>query len=110
MALSTEISKHEAIAIEQVCTELAAMLAKIDMILEHNSDLAIDWAAGVTPSYIAEDVDGNIDGVRFSRSDVSNAVGSLDWVRKLMTNQDLTGAQGDHLGNVNKLARPMPLR
>ena len=108
MALSTDVSKQEAIAIEGVCTDLAIVLAKIDILLEHNSDLSIDWAAATLPDYIAEDADGNIDGTRFDRSSVANVIGSLDNIRKLMTNQ--ATSQGDHLGNVNKLARPMPIR
>lgn len=108
MALSTDVSKLEASAVETVCTELAVLFAKVNTILEHNSDLSIDWAAGSLPAYIAEDPDGNIDGLRYDRTSVANAIGSLDQVRKLMTNQAVT--QGDHLGNINKLARAMPLR
>lgn len=108
MALSTDVSRLEAVAIQLVCNELAAVLAKIDVILEHNSDLSIDWAAASTPAYIDEDAAGNINTLTFDRTSVSNAIGSLDNVRKLMTNQVVT--QGDHLGNVNKLARAMPLR
>ena len=108
MALSTDVAKLEANAIATVCSELASVFAKIDTILEHNSDMAIDWAAGELPAYISEDVDGNITGMGFDRSSVSNAIGSLDNVRNLMTNQAAT--TGDHLGNINKLSRPMPLR
>lgn len=106
--LSTEISKQEAIAIEGVCTDLAVVLAKIDVILEHASDLNIVWTDDPLPAYIDEDADGNINGVRFSRTDVSNAIGSLMQFRNCATNQAVS--QGDHLGNINKLARPMPLR
>lgn len=108
MSLSTEISKQEAIAVEQVCTDFAVLWAKVQTILEHNSDLSIDWAAGSTPAYIDEDADGNINGLRFDRTSVANAIGSLAQLRNLLTSQAVT--QGDHLGNINKLARPMPLR
>lgn len=82
-------------------------LADIQRLLELNSDLAIDWGAGATPAYISEEASGpgagNLSGRTFSRQDVSNAIGSLDWIRKLLTNQSMTGSQGDHLGNLNKL-------
>tara|TARA_R110000822_G_scaffold131261_3_gene268221 strand:- start:563 stop:889 length:327 start_codon:yes stop_codon:yes gene_type:complete len=108
MALSIDGSRSEAQAIAQVCTELAAILAKADVILEHNSDQSIEWAAAQLPAYIAEDAQGNINGLLFDRASVSNAVGSLAQFRALMTNQAV--AQGDHLGNINKLATAMPLR
>jgi uncharacterized protein YdbL (DUF1318 family) len=108
MAYSAELTKTEAIAISAICNAVAEVLAKIDVVLEHNSDLAIDWGAATTPGYITEDADGNISGLTFDRASVANAIGSLDQARKLFTNQDV--AQGDHLGNINKLARAMPLR
>ena len=46
MALSVDGSRTEAQAIALVCNELAGLLAKVDVIIEHNSDLSIDWAAG----------------------------------------------------------------
>lgn len=85
-----------------VCTQLKAALYAAQELLETNSDLGIDWAAVGTPAYINEDVDGNVDGEKFSRGEVANAIGTLDNFVKLMTNQ--AASQGDHLGNVNKLA------
>jgi hypothetical protein len=108
MALSANVSRIEAASIEVICTQASSLLAKIQHLLEHNSDLSIDWAAVETPEYIAEDADGNINGLLFSRQDVANAVGSLDQIRKLLTNQ--ATSQGDHLGNLNKLARPAIVR
>ena len=108
MALSADVSKLEAVAIQRVCNEVAEMLAKIDVVLEHNSDLSIDWAAETLPDYITEDASGNITNLNFDRASVANAIGSLDQIRKLLTNQ--ATSQGDHLGNINKLAAPMPLR
>ena len=108
MALSVDGSRTEAQAIASVCNELAGLLAKVDVIIEHNSDLAIDWAAVSLPNYIAEDAQGNINGLLFDRASVANAIASLDQFRKLMTNQ--AASQGDHIGNINKLANPMPLR
>ena len=108
MARSVDGSKVEAEAVASVCTELAAVLAKANLILEHNSDLSIDWASGSLPSYIVEDAVGNINGLLFDRASVANAIGSLAQFRSLMTNQTVT--QGDHLGNINKLATAMPVR
>lgn len=108
MALTHEKVVTEAQAIKSVCDLIAAALSAADEILEHNSDLSIDWAAGATPAYITEDGDGNISGLTFTRQQVANAVGSLDQFRNLLTNQAVS--QGDHLGNVNQLASPNQLR
>lgn len=94
-------------ALEDVANQMASLLATINQALEYNSDQAIAWDAGSTPAYITEDAAGNLTGKQYSRQDVSNAIGSLDWVRKLLTNQVMTGSQGDHLGNLNKLCRPL---
>lgn len=107
MALEYTAVQREATAIEDVSNQLASLLATIDQLLEHNSDLAIDWGAGSTPAYISEAANGNLQGKTYTRQEVSNAIGSLDWVRKLFTNQVMTGSQGDHLGNINKLTRPL---
>jgi hypothetical protein len=108
MALSADRTRITAASIESVCTEMVALLAKIDVILEHNSDVSIDWGGDPKPAYIDEDANGNINGLYFSRSQVGNAIFSLDQVRRCLTNQTIT--QGDHLGNLNQLARAMPLR
>lgn len=107
MALTYTRVSATADAIADVANQAATLLALIDQLLEYNSDQAIDWGAGSTPEYITEDADGNLQGKQFSRQDVSNVVGSLDWMRKLLTNQVMTGSQGDHVGNINKLARPL---
>lgn len=108
MALSFGGTRSEAQAISQICTELAAVLAKADVILEHNSDLSIDWAAQTLPAYITEDADGNISGLLFDRASVANAIGSLAQFRNLMTGQVVS--EGDHLGNINKLSNAMPVK
>lgn len=107
MALQHDRVIEVADAIATVSNELSRLLARLNQVLEHNSDQAIDWGAGSTPAYITEEANGNLSGRTFSRQAVSNAIGSLDWVRKLLTNQSMTGSQGDHLGNLNQLARPL---
>jgi len=108
MALSTGGTRQQAQAIAQVCNEIAAVLAKVDVILEHNSDQSIDWGAQSLPAYITEDGDGNIAGLLFDRASVANAIGSMLQFRNLMTDQAIT--QGDHLGNINKLANAMVVK
>jgi hypothetical protein len=56
------------------------------------------------PAYFTLETNGNLSGRNWSPAQVSNAVGSLDQIRKLLTNQAVT--VGDHLGNLNQLARP----
>ena len=107
MALVYARVKEEAEAMASLANELSSLLTRLDQVLEHNSDLAIDWAAGATPSYITEDGAGNLSGMTFTRQQVSNVIGSFDWVRKLLTNQVMTGSQGDHIGNINLLSRPL---
>lgn len=107
MALQYDRVSATAEAIADVSNQAATLLALINQLLEFNSDQAIDWGAGSKPAYINEEANGNLQGKQFSRQEVSNAIGSLDWVRKLLTNQSMTGSQGDHLGNLNKLVRPL---
>jgi hypothetical protein len=105
MALQHSRAVEVADAIATVSNEMTKLLARVDQVLEHNSDQAIDWAAAATPAYIDEEANGNLSGRTFSRQAVANAVGTLDQFRKLLTN--LSPAQGDHLGNLNQLARPL---
>lgn len=107
MALAFPRVLETADAVAAVANNLALCLVQINQVLEYNSDQAIDWGAGSTPGYITEDAAGNIQGRSYTRQEMANAIGSLDWVRKLLTNQTMTGSQGDHLGNLNHLARPL---
>jgi hypothetical protein len=62
------------------------------------------------PDYINEEAagssgPGNLSGRLFTRIDASNAIGSLDELQKLLNN--IAAATGDHMGNLNKLAKPV---
>lgn len=105
MALTRVSVDRMADAVGLVCEEATYLLTRINWVLEHNSDFSIDWAAAETPAYIEEDAAGNLVDRAFSRQNVANAIGSLDQIRKLLTNQAVT--QGDHLGNVNLVSRPL---
>lgn len=59
------------------------------------------------PDYMLLEANGNLKDRSYSPQAVSNAIGSLDWIRKLLTNQTMTGSQGDHLGNLNQLGNPL---
>ncbi len=107
MALTFDRVLVEANAFVGLANRVTTLLADVQQVLTHNSNQAIDWGAGQKPAYITEDAAGNLQGLTFSRQDVANAIGSLDAVRKLLTNLDLTGLQGDHVGNMNKLANPL---
>lgn len=114
MALAFLRVLETADAIKAVSDEAVRLRAKIETVLAFNSDQAIDWNGdmeepqGSKPDYIDEDADGNIDGRRYSRSDVANAVYSLLQIQNVLDNVD--PAQGDHLGNLNKLAQALPIR
>jgi hypothetical protein len=102
MALSFSRVAEVATHVKTVSDEAKALYARLVELLETNSDLSIDWAAGTLPDYIVEDGDGNIDGFKFSRAEVANVIGSLDNLRKAFANEAVS--QGDHLGNLNKVA------
>jgi hypothetical protein len=106
MALTYNRVQQVAAAAARLADDTTELLARIDQFLEYNGDQAIDWAAGSTPAYIEESADGNLSGYAYSRQAVANAIASLDWIRKLLTNQSMSGSQGDHLGNLNQLANP----
>lgn len=105
MALNLDIARTEAAAIKEVAEQVTYLLTRINWILDHNSDLSIDWAAVALPAYLQEDADGNLYGERFTRQAVANAVGSLDAIKTLLTAG--TPSTGDHLGNLNLLSRPL---
>lgn len=105
MAINREDIEGMADAIREVCEETSKLYARINWVLEHNSDMSIDWGAAEKPAYFDEAVNGDLDSRPFSRLEVSNAIFSLENVRKTLTNQAIT--QGDHLGNINKIARPL---
>jgi hypothetical protein len=105
VAVTRIAADAEADAVAVICEEATALLTRINWLLEHNSDLSIAWEAAQKPACIEEDAAGNMVDRRFSRQNVANAVGSLDQIRKLLTNQSVN--QGDHLGNLNLMARPL---
>jgi hypothetical protein len=96
---------NEAAALENICSQLSTLTATVEQFVKHNTHLAIDWGAGSTPAYINEEANGNLLGKGFTRQQVANAIGSLTQLRNLMNNQAVT--EGDHLGNLNQLARPL---
>lgn len=107
MALVYSRVKEEAEAIASLSNEVTSLLTRLNQVLTHNSNLAIDWTNASTPAYITEDGAGNLSGYNYTRQQVGTAISSLDWVRKLLTNQVMTGSQGDHLGILNILSRPL---
>ncbi len=111
MALTFAKVTVEANALVDLSNRMATLLADVTQVLTHNSNQAIDWGAGNgspgngTPAYITEDAAFNISGFTFTRQAVANAIGSLTQFQRLLTN--LSASQGDHLGNLNQLARPL---
>ena len=105
MAITSDVTLREAQAVAKAAELAIATLGVLESLLTHNSNLSIDWAAAVTPDSISEDEAGNITGTLFSRQEVANAIGSLDQIQRLLNNESVS--QGDHLGNLSKLSRPM---
>lgn len=104
MALTYDRVKLEVDAFLEMCDRTNHFLNDIQRLLQHNSHQAIDWNAVTKPTYIEQDVNGNLSGYQFTRQNIGNAIGSLDAIVKLLTNQSLAGLQGDHIGNINQIA------
>lgn len=96
--------KLEAEAIAAVCNEMVSLYHRANQLLEHNSDLGVDWANAVPP-VIEESGSGNLLGLAFTKTAVANAVNALDQFRKYMTNQAVT--TGDYLGSLDLVSRPL---
>jgi hypothetical protein len=96
VALTHTRAKEVAEQIKSVCNQAKELSREINDILTFNSNQAIDWGAVSKPAYLNEDAAGNLDGLGFTRAQVSNAVGSLDALK--------TAFAGGHLGNINQLA------
>lgn len=102
MALTSVRALEVATEAKGIADDLAALHERVRTFLAQNSHLSIDWGAAQKPAYINEDASGNIDGLLFSRAQLSNAIGSFQEFSDLMNNAAVT--QGDHLGNINQLA------
>lgn len=104
MAITISRAKLTAQAFRNLAARSVELQKDLAAMLSYNSTQEIDWATLEKQGVIDEL--GNIDGEDFSREELANAIGSLDWVNKLLTNQSMTGSQGNHLGNLQKLASP----
>ncbi len=106
MSLTYPTVQAEAQAVQLVCEQVISLFnGQISAILEHNSSQGIDWAASPLPSYITEDSSGNLSGLTYSRQAVANAIGSLNQIQNLLTGN--SASQGNHLGNLELIARPL---
>lgn len=85
-----------------VANDVRSLLARIDEFVSLNQTTSIDWGNAQLPASLVEDASGNLVGFTFSRADVSNAIFSLTQLQATLRNQAVT--QGDHLGNITKIA------
>ena len=108
MAIDREMAEKEANAVRMICEEVVTLYHRINQLLEDNSDKSIGWNGDPKPAYFEEQANGNLYSMPFTRAQVSNCIGSLDQIRKVLTNQ--ATSVGDHLGNINVVARPFGLR
>lgn len=108
MAIDREMAEKEANAVRMICEEAVTLFHRINQLLEDNSDKSIDWAGSPMPSYFLEQENGNLYSMPFTRAQVANAIFSLEQIKRVLTNQ--TTSQGDHLGNLNVIARPFGIR
>lgn len=112
MPLNAARVNEVADAAQRIAERLLDVFADVDDFLEFQSDQAIGWTDDPRPAYISVDPggSGNLEGRNFSPANVANLIGSLAAVRTLLTGGSLTGLQGDHLGNLNVVARPVGKR
>ena len=103
MALTHQRAKEVAEHCEALCNEAKALHYRILEFLASNSNLSVDWSAVTKPAYLNEDASGNLDGLKYTRTQIANAINSLDQLRATMANNAVT--QGDHLGNINQIAK-----
>ena len=103
MALTHSRAIKAAKFAEDLADELKRVYWRTQEFLSHNNALSIAWAADPKPVYLNEDSNTNLDGVDFTRAQLSNMIGTLDQFRRLMENKSIT--QGDHLGNIEQLAK-----
>ena len=106
MALTHNRAKELCDVAAELSNRLKKFLHDAEKFLDTNSDLSIDWANAQKPAFLNEDVAGNLDGVKFTRAQMANAIGSIYQVKQLLRGQ--TPDTGDHLGNLNQLADIAP--
>lgn len=102
MALTHARASEVATLAKEVAEDMKSLLYKAKRLLTSNSNLSVDWNGDPKPTYLNEDVAGNLDGFKFTRTQLGNLIGSIDNFRALMENGAVS--QGDHLGNVNQVA------
>jgi hypothetical protein len=105
MAMTHERAIQLAETLVDISSQLASLHATANQLLAFNSHLNIDWGNAVKPSFLNEDANGNLTGKYYTRQQVADAIGSIQQHDNLMTNQAVS--QGNHLGNLNQLARPL---
>lgn len=93
-----EVAEEAAI----IATDMVDLFVRMERFLDKNSDFSIDWAAGQKPAFLNEDSAGNLDGAKFTRAQLSNAIGSIYQTKQLLRGE--TPQVGDHLGTLNQLA------
>jgi hypothetical protein len=105
MALTHERAVELARQAQGLADQIKAFHSLAAEFLRTNSNLAIDWGNATKPSFLREDVNGNIDGggsIQFSRQQISNLINSLNQVVVLLDAGN--PSTGDHMGNINQVA------
>jgi hypothetical protein len=96
MALTHTRDLEVATEAKAVAKVLKAADKRVRAFIATNSHLSIDWGGAQKPAHLNEDAVGNIDGVAFTRTQLSNAIGTFAAFITLM--------DAGHLGNLSHLA------
>lgn len=97
MTLTIERCQEVATEAKAVCDDLKAAYYRLSALLTTNSNLAIDWGAASDPAYLPDDANGSIPGQKFTREQLSNALGSIDGLKTAFESNGV-------LGNLNQVA------
>lgn len=100
----TENVKAEAEAVASVANELVSLYQRVKQMLAHNTALNVAWTSATSP-VLEVTASGNLQGLGYTGTQISNALGSMTQFVNLMENQTVT--EGNHLSNFNLVARPL---
>lgn len=97
MALTHARASEIADKIAKLSGQVLSIVEEVDAVLAWNSAHAIDWGAAQKPGFLTDDPDTsgdaqpNLQGQKFSRQQLSNAIGSLAALSAAMN----VGARGN---------------
>lgn len=78
MSLTYNRVQQEAQAIQAMAERLIRVITDAKELVDHDAAVGIAWNVTPTPTYIEEDLEGNLSGYAYSRQDVNRGLRSFD--------------------------------